>query len=195
MPKSRDSANSLANVTRAPVTVDHHPEHLRPHSRSILSFAWRVQLSAGLLAACTLTSDEFRPDPVQTAGALMPEGGAPSGMGSCEGDACPPPVSDPTSPPCEGVDCPSRPIPLLPPSCEDRQLNQDEGDVDCGGSCDRECSIGQRCRQTTDCEAGSFCPADGGRCRVVSCADGSQNGSEVLTDCGGGDCEGCPDGT
>lgn len=175
--------------------VDPHPEQLRLYSRSLLSCVWRGLLFGGLLAACTLTAEEFQPEPVQGAAALTPEGGAPSPMGSCEGEACQPPSPDAGLPPCDGEDCPARPIPLLPLSCDDGLLNQDEGDVDCGGSCDRECAIGQRCRQSNDCEEGSFCPPEGGRCRAASCADGLQNGGEVLTDCGGGQCDGCPGGT
>jgi hypothetical protein len=40
--------------------------------------------------------------------------------------------------------------------CSDGADNADEGDVDCGGSCDAKCQNGQRCNGNWDC-ASNFC--------------------------------------
>lgn len=37
------------------------------------------------------------------------------------------------------------------PTCSDNIKNQDETDVDCGGSCSKNCSMGQSCKISTDC--------------------------------------------
>ena len=81
------------------------------------------------------------------------------------------------------------------PSCDDGVANQDETDSDCGGGCERRCGPGSSCRVDADCEAGLFCPAATQSCTPVSCGDGVRNGAEVLADCGGGSCAGCPDGS
>jgi hypothetical protein len=77
-------------------------------------------------------------------------------------------------------------------TCNDRVLNQNESDVDCGGRC-APCNDGQSCRTDDDCAAGFFCPSASGRCTAASCTDGVRNGSEGGVDCGGG-CAGCADG-
>jgi hypothetical protein len=80
------------------------------------------------------------------------------------------------------------------PTCDDGVVNQDETGTDCGGSCALGCGSGEGCLIDSDCGEGSFCPPGVLRCTAISCADGVQNGDEVLTDCGGG-CAGCPDGS
>jgi hypothetical protein len=78
--------------------------------------------------------------------------------------------------------------------CSDGQLNQDETDTDCGGtSCD-PCTAGRACARDGDCANGLFC-ASSGECTITACGDGIKNGGELLVDCGGGDCPGCPAGT
>ncbi len=42
----------------------------------------------------------------------------------------------------------------VPPTCDDGEKNQDETDVDCGGSNCEPCGPGQACSQPDDCESG-----------------------------------------
>ena len=52
------------------------------------------------------------------------------------------------------------------PHCNDGYWNGDEGDVDCGGSCDVDCQTGQHCWLDGDCASGtcinSICQEPGG---------------------------------
>ena len=100
-------------------------------------------------------------------------------------------------------------------TCSDNQINGDETDVDCGGSCDL-CKDGQRCDQDSDCksqfcseaqtceqkdgtpsptgcandlECGEDLRCDNGSC--ISCFDNKKNGDETDTDCGGIICSQC----
>jgi hypothetical protein len=68
-----------------------------------------------------------------------------------------------------------------PPSCDDDVLNQDETDVDCGGSCDG-CPAGDGCKASTDCES---LVCDGAACADALCDDDVLNGDETDIDCGG----------
>ncbi|MEM6790913.1 MAG: hypothetical protein AAF715_25565 [Myxococcota bacterium] len=52
-------------------------------------------------------------------------------------------------------------IPAPPPACEDGSQNNDETDIDCGGSCDAKCAEGQRCNVDADCTSGT-CGLNGG---------------------------------
>lgn len=89
---------------------------------------------------------------------------------------------------CEQLQCQSA-------TCDDGIANQDEVDVDCGGSaCSARCTEGQRCESDLDCQGDHYCSATEALCVAVSCDDGIQNGREILVDCGGGECPGCPDG-
>jgi hypothetical protein len=81
------------------------------------------------------------------------------------------------------------------PTCSDQVHNQDETAVDCGGSCPTKCAQGQRCDVDSDCSDPLLCSPSGRVCTAVSCADNQQNGNEILVDCGGGTCPGCPSGT
>jgi hypothetical protein len=65
-------------------------------------------------------------------------------------------------------------------------LNQNETDVDCGGSCP-VCDDGDSCENPSDCSSG-VCAGDA--CQEPSCEDGVKNGTEASTDCGG-DCGDC----
>ena len=40
-------------------------------------------------------------------------------------------------------------------TCVDGILNQDETDVDCGGSCPNKCVVGQSCIVNSDCQSGT----------------------------------------
>lgn len=80
-------------------------------------------------------------------------------------------------------------------TCDDEIVNQDETDQDCGGVCDRGCTEAQACLVDGDCGDGLFCPPETRLCTPASCQDRALNGVEILTDCGGGVCPGCPNGT
>lgn len=145
---------------------------------------------AFLLASCTLTSSDWEPEPL-SAGAI--EG--------IEGATLPAPVagmdagSIEISTACEGAECQVSSMLPLDATCGDGLLNQDESDIDCGGSCQRACAIGAGCRDDADCESGSYCALETTSCEIPTCTDDVRNGAEVLADCGGGQCKGCPAGT
>ncbi len=67
------------------------------------------------------------------------------------------------------------------PTCDDGIKNQDETDVDCGGSC-LGCSTGKQCSQQTDCLSG-LCVSN--VCREVGCFNNIKDGDETDIDCGG----------
>ena len=67
------------------------------------------------------------------------------------------------------------------PSCSDGAKNQDESDVDCGGSC-QKCKETGLCVSDTDCATG-WC--NGGKCVKPSCFDHLKNQDETDVDCGG----------
>jgi hypothetical protein len=98
-----------------------------------------------------------------------------------------------------GVDCGgSCPTPCTSPapeSCSDNRRDQDETGVDCGGNCVTDCVAGQGCRVDGDCSPSLLCSPSSHVCAAISCADGRQDGDEILVDCGGGTCPGCPVGT
>lgn len=52
-------------------------------------------------------------------------------------------------------------IPPPPPPCEDQIKNNDETDIDCGGSCAATCAEGQGCNVDGDCTSGN-CGLNGG---------------------------------
>jgi len=65
-------------------------------------------------------------------------------------------------------------------SCSDRQIDNDESDYDCGGSC-TPCVTGQACLVPSDCLSG-VCTE--GACAAPKCDDGVRNGNESDSDCG-----------
>jgi hypothetical protein len=71
------------------------------------------------------------------------------------------------------------------PSCDNTILDQDETDVDCGGSCD-PCADGAGCMVGADCQS-LVCSS--GSCEPPTCYDDVQNGNEDGIDCG----TTCPD--
>lgn len=81
------------------------------------------------------------------------------------------------------------PPPPPEPSCDDGLLNQDESDVDCGGTICGGCSLGGTCKASDDCASDS-CIA--GVCTDPNCMDGAKNADESDVDCGGG-CGPCAD--
>lgn len=81
-----------------------------------------------------------------------------------------------------GLQCTAGKCAVIPaPTCTDRLRNQNESDVDCGGSCGK-CDAQKRCGVAGDC-ASSVCT--GGTCKAPACNDGVKNGSESGVDCGG----------
>ncbi len=78
-----------------------------------------------------------------------------------------------------------------PATCNDKQKNGAETDVDCGGPTCGKCAADQACVAGSDCGSG-LCMA--GVCRtapVPSCTDGVKNGTESAVDCGGPTCPLC----
>jgi hypothetical protein len=67
-------------------------------------------------------------------------------------------------------------------TCFDGVRNQDETDVDCGGTVCPPCDTSQSCEDGSDC-ASLVC--DNGMCRLPACDDGVKNGDETDLDCGG----------
>jgi hypothetical protein len=113
------------------------------------------------------------------------------------GEACPDPCeagsacnvgADCTSGRCEQSLC-------VEASCADGVQNAGEAAVDCGGSCPARCPVGTGCDGDADCESGTFCAPTTRLCTDGSCQDGAQSDGELLTDCGGADCPGCPEGS
>ena len=74
------------------------------------------------------------------------------------------------------------------PTCDDMIQNQGESDEDCGGDACPACPVGKACEGNNDCQSGR-CAS--GSC--VSCSDGTKNGGETGTDCGG-PCAACAEG-
>ncbi len=52
-------------------------------------------------------------------------------------------------------------IPPPPPPCQDGVKNNDESDIDCGGSCSTKCAEGQSCVDNDDCTSAN-CSLNGG---------------------------------
>ncbi|MFT4311221.1 MAG: hypothetical protein ACMXX7_01190 [Candidatus Woesearchaeota archaeon] len=73
-------------------------------------------------------------------------------------------------------------------TCSDGFLNQDETDIDCGGSSCPSCSVGRMCKVDSDCLSGNC--ADG-RCQEPSCNNNKTDGDQTDVDCGGETCEAC----
>ena len=75
-------------------------------------------------------------------------------------------------------------------TCDDGIKNQDETDVDCGGSICEPCRDGLRCEEGSDCQSGRCI---NGICFPATCNDGIRNQGETDVDCGG-PCDPCPEG-
>jgi hypothetical protein len=90
-----------------------------------------------------------------------------------------------------------------PPTCTDAFKNQDETDVDCGGTTCPTCQDLRNCNANSDCTSGhcamatSGCRSGSGTgkfCVPANCYDGVLDGNESDVDCGG-DCPlGCATG-
>jgi hypothetical protein len=105
---------------------------------------------------------------------------------ACEvGDACAGP-SDCTTANCD-VGGSDECIDASTPSCGDGALNQDETDVDCGGSC-AACALGETCEDAGDCATNNCDVNVTDTCvdpATETCGDGLLNGDEDQIDCGG----------
>jgi hypothetical protein len=74
-------------------------------------------------------------------------------------------------------------------SCFDTKLNQNETDVDCGGTtCALRCDTGQKCLASNDCVGACNLSVTPHLCLAASCTDGKQNQDETDADCGGLTC-------
>ncbi len=79
------------------------------------------------------------------------------------------------------------------PTCGDIIKNQDESDVDCGGSCSSKCQYGKSCKANADCQT-SFCSF--GTCTNPDpCGDGKLTTGESDVDCGGSCQTKCSEGS
>lgn len=93
---------------------------------------------------------------------------------------------------CDSKYCSKGLCAVLPPpaSCTDSLKNQDESDVDCGGSNCGKCVLGKACTVDSDCSGNSTCTD--GKCESASsCSDRVKNGKESDVDCGGSSCKKC----
>lgn len=81
---------------------------------------------------------------------------------------------------CEAGACAS-------PSCTDGILNGQETDTDCGGPVCPACENLASCDRDDDC-VNNLCDDATKTCSEASCIDGTLNGEETDTDCGGADC-------
>jgi hypothetical protein len=68
--------------------------------------------------------------------------------------------------------------------CEDGAQDQDETDVDCGGSCATKCAVGSGCALDLDCTS-AICNGTTFLCVASQCEDGMQGQDETAVDCGG----------
>lgn len=69
-----------------------------------------------------------------------------------------------------------------PTHCSNLVKDDDETDLDCGGSC-VGCGENATCGGNSDCETG-FCDPQLKQCKTQSCNDGARNGQETDIDCG-----------
>lgn len=84
---------------------------------------------------------------------------------------------------------------VAPASCTDNIKNQDETDIDCGGStCTTRCSVTQTCITTSDCILSTCISGVCSNQPIATCTDGIKNGAETDVDCGGPTCQKCSPG-
>ena len=74
-------------------------------------------------------------------------------------------------------------------SCADGTKNNDETDVDCGGTCPK-CDNGKNCKTPADCKINGCNAAK----QCDPCANTVKDGAETDIDCGGGTCDPCAAG-
>jgi hypothetical protein len=79
-------------------------------------------------------------------------------------------------------------------TCDDGTQNQDETDVDCGGSVCNACAEGELCEEARDCATNNCDANNSDQCVATdteTCTDGIQNQDETGVDCGGATCSAC----
>lgn len=79
-------------------------------------------------------------------------------------------------------------------TCDDGEKNQDETDVDCGGSVCEACAEGEQCEEADDCATNNCDAHNSDQCVAEStetCTDGEKNQDESDVDCGGAICSAC----
>ncbi len=98
----------------------------------------------------------------------------------------------------DGTQCDDSAEPAIcltdPGTCQDGEANQDESDVDCGGSRCVPCAVGAICLAATDCSTNNCDLGVSNECVPAdqeTCTDGAKNGAETDVDCGGGVCPSC----
>ena len=146
-------------------------------------------------------NEEDIPNPNEEEDRALPEAaaGAPAAMSDDEDDDSTESKED------EGLEREESQSSGKKASCKDGELNQDETDVDCGGSCDA-CEDLLLCNTAADCLSGvcgfagmggaggaggaSTDIADRTVCLQPTCDDSVMNGAETALDCGG-DCATC----
>ena len=82
------------------------------------------------------------------------------------------------------------PVISLKPTCTDKKMNQDESDIDCGGTNCDACNLSKSCSTHTDCSSG-YCNVETLICEEATCFDNVLNQDEEEIDCGGETCEQC----
>ena len=87
-----------------------------------------------------------------------------------------------------GVECASKNCikgKCAPPKCLDGLVTGKESDVDCGGGCEKKCSLGKKCNSDSDCGDELSCSGPNKDTCTPIHADGRLNGGETGIDCGG----------
>ncbi|PIN70296.1 hypothetical protein COV94_01845, partial [Candidatus Woesearchaeota archaeon CG11_big_fil_rev_8_21_14_0_20_57_5] len=84
---------------------------------------------------------------------------------------------------------------LCSATCTNGVRDQDETDIDCGGSSCDACGVNKTCSTTRDCSGVLECKASEGTrvCAIPRCANGVKDGSESDVDCGGSCTTKCAD--
>lgn len=145
---------------------------------SVRAAGWWVLL-AGIGVACSSDPDAAPPEqPVQSASNCGRLTTPCEAGGACEG------APDCISGACRDAKC----LDVAPP---DNTQNNDETDVDCGGTKAPACDDGKQCKLPADCKSGV---CTGGVCQAPSPTDGVKNGDETGLDCGGANAPKCPVG-
>ncbi|WAS92766.1 lamin tail domain-containing protein [Nannocystis punicea] len=111
--------------------------------------------------------------------------GGPTCSPCADGGAC---VEDTD---CESGSCNDATCGLPPVGCLDGLKNDEETDIDCGGSECPACADDLACAVPEDCLS-KVCTDD--VCVAASCEDQVVNGEESDVDCGGDTCDKCVDG-
>ncbi len=75
-------------------------------------------------------------------------------------------------------------------ACLDGKVSGMESDIDCGGTCDSKCTVGQQCNASADCRS-AYCNGTTKRCVATQCEDQLKTGDESDVDCGGASCAPC----